>query len=406
MEFLDTLESIRADNASIQTLFARDGVRVPSRRGSPNPGYTRRLNEAVAFVADVYEGRRPSAHLAEAMSTSDFPVLFGDILDRQVLAEYQEKPNTWADVAKRRVVRDFRGVKLYKPLTGINGQLDEVGELAEYPEVTAADTTAQEITVTKFGKRMGVSWETLVNDDLDLIKALPERMARMARRTENRKATELYVGTSGPHGTLYTVGNKNIVNTTNAPGMVGAANNPPLSIVALTQALLVFGNMVDDDGNPIEHEAITLVVPPALEVTANNIVNATSLEVTIDGGTVGATPFPERRLLVANWLSRRVKVVVNPLIPLVATSANGNTSWFVFGNPNQGREALVMAFLRGWEDPAVFMKDSDARRVGGGDVNPLEGDFDTDAIAYKVRHVLGTARVDARATVASNGSNS
>jgi hypothetical protein len=184
--------------------------------------------------------------------------------------------------------------------------------------------------------------------------------------------------------------------------MVGADDNPPLSVVGLTQALLVFGNQQDEDGNPIEHEAVTLVVPPALEVTANNILSATAIELTTDGGTVDGTPFPERRLLAANWLSRRVRLVVNPLLPLVSTT-NGNTSWYLFASPGADREALAMAFLRGWEDPAVFIKSANARRLGGGEVDPMDGDFDTDSVAYKVRHVIGSARVDPKATVASNG---
>ncbi|MGB8248291.1 MAG: hypothetical protein WCE98_09810, partial [Chlorobium sp.] len=399
MEFLDTLEAIKAETASVHTLFAGEGQRAPSRRGTTSPEYQRRLGEAVSFVADVVEGRRPSYHLMEALSTSDFPILFGDILDRQVLASYREWVPTWQPIAKRRVVRDFRGVKLFKPLTGMNGILEEVGELAEYPEGDLDEQATQTITVAKYGKRLGLSWESIVNDDLDQLRDIPNRMGRMARRTENRLATELYVDAAGPHASLYTVGNANIVNTTNAPGMVGGDDNPPLSVIGLTQALLVLGNMTDEDGNPIEHEAATLVVPPALEVTANNILNATAIELTTMGGTVDGTPFPERRLLAANWLSRKVRLVVNPIIPNIATS-NGNTSWWVFADPAADREALVMAFLRGWEDPAVFMKSANARRVGGGDIDPLDGDFDTDSVAYKVRHVIGAARVDPKATVA------
>jgi hypothetical protein len=296
-------------------------------------------------------------------------------------------------------VRDFRGVKLFKPLTGYAGRLEQVGELSEYPEGPVAEQATKTITVAKYGKRMGISWETLVNDDLDLVKAMPAKMARMARRTESYMATELYVDASGPHASLYTVGNANIVNVANG----AAANNPPLSVAGLTDALLVFGNQQDEDGNPIEHEAVTLVVPPALEVTANNIVAATSIELTTDGGTTDGSG-TERRLLAANWLSRRVRVVVNPLIPLIA-AANGNTSWWLFASPGADREALVMAFLRGWEEPSVFIKSADARRVGGGEVDPMDGDFDTDAVTYKVRHVIGSARVDPKATVASNGTN-
>jgi len=406
MEFLDTLEVIRAEAASVQTLFSKEGNRAPSRRGTPSPEYQRQLAEAVAFVADVMQGRRPVHHLQEALSSSDFPILFGDILDRQVLAAYREREGTWAAIAKRRVVRDFRGVKLFKPLLGLAGTLPAVGELAEYPEDTATEQATQTITVAKYGKRLGLSWESLINDDLDLIKDLPTRMGRMARRTENYMATRLYASATGPDTTLYSVGNANIVNTTNAPGMVGADDNPPLSIVALTQGLLVFGNQRDEEGNPIDHEAVTLVVPPALEVTANNILNATSIELTTDGGTTSNDAGPvERRLLAANWLSRRVRLVVNPLLPLIDTT-HGNTAWYLFANPNSDREALVMAFLRGWEDPAVFMKSPNATRVGGGTIDPMDGDFDTDSIAYKVRHVLGSAQVDPRATVASDGSGS
>jgi len=409
MDFLDTLETIRADHADVGRIFnGDDGQRAPSRRPGASPAYQRQLAEAVEFVADVMDGRRRPWQLQEAFTTSDFPILFGDILDRQMLATYREIIPTWQPIARRRVVRDFRGAKLLKPLIGLGGRLEPVGELAEYPEVTAEEQEPETITVAKMGKRLGISWETLVNDDLDQVSDLPRRMAQMARRTEAYMATELYVGTAGPHGTLYSVGNANIVNQTNAPGYPSAANNPALSIAALGQALQVFGNQVDEAGNPIDHEAVVLVVPPALEVTANNIMNATAIEVNTDGGTLTGLANSsgiERRLLVNNWMSRRLSVVVNPYIPLVADT-NGNTSWFLFGAPGSDREALAMAFLRGWEEPAIFIKSPNAQRVGGGEVSPLDGDFDLDAVTYKVRHVLGSARVDPKATVASNGTGS
>ena len=402
MEFLETLETIRGEHADIARMFGGEGQRSPSRRGAVDPAYSRRLLEATTFVAEVLEGRRPTHHMQEAMTTSDFPILFGDILDRQVLAAYKEREGTWQGVAKKRIVRDFRGVKLFKPLTGAAGTLDEVGELAEYPEEAVSEQEPQTITVRKFGRRMAYSWEAGVNDDLDLLRELPTRMGRAARRTENYMATREYATSTGPSSVLYSVGNKNIV-----------TGNPALSINGLTTALQVFGNQVNEDGDPIEHEAITLVVPPALEVTANNILNATALEITQQGGipdvkdtTSSPSATGEVRLLVANWISKRIKVLVNPLLPLIDTTY-GNTAWYLFADPNSDREALVMAFLRGWDTPAVFIKSPNARRVGGGgDVDPLDGDFDTDAITYKVRHVIGSAKVDPKATVASQGDGS
>jgi len=405
MEFLETLETIRADQASVGRLFGGEGTRVRSR--AADPAYQAALVEAATFYGDVLAGSRRSWQLQEAMTTDDFPILFGDILDRQMLGEYRELVPSWEAVARRRVVRDFRGVKLFKPVTGLGGRLEEVGQSAEYPQAVVSEQDTQTITVAKFGKRVPLSWETIINDDLDQMSSIPRRMATMARRTESYMATELYIDVNGPHASLYTVGNANIVNQTNAPGYVGAAINPALSIASLGQALFVLSRQVDEDDNPIENEAAVLVVPPALEVIANNIMNATAIEVNTDGGTLAGlanSSGVERRLLVANWMARRLRVVVNPLIPLVASSANGNTSWFVFKTPAEDREALVMAFLRGWEQPAIFIKSANARRLGGGEVDPLDGDFDTDSVAYKVRHVLGSARVDPKATVGSNGS--
>ena len=52
--------------------------------------------------------------------------------------------------------------------------------------------------------------------------------------------------------------------------------------------------------------------------------------------------------------------VVDPYIPLVATSANGATSWFLFANPSvTDRAALEFARLRGHEEPDQDRDDGD-----------------------------------------------
>jgi hypothetical protein len=47
--------------------------------------------------------------------------------------------------------------------------------------------------------------------------------------------------------------------------------------------------------------------------------------------------------------------------------------------------------LRGYENPSLWVKDSDAREIGGGEVDFEEGDFDSDAMWTKVRHVNGAS---------------
>ena len=388
MELMQTIESIRQDQAGIQSLFGDAGRGLRGTAMHENAEYQRRLGAAADLIEAVLSGRQPSWMLAEAMTTSDFPLLFGDILDRATLAAYREYPASWTNFAGQRTVRDFRTVNIFD-LSGAAGVLSKVAERTEYP-VRALSESRYQLAVAKYGATLGFSWEMLINDDLDSFSQVPQLFATAARRTEARLITEQYVDANGPHASLYTSGNKNKV-----------ASNPALSITALSTAMGTLGAMVDSDGEPILIEAVELVVPAALQITAESILNAT--EIIMDPNASAGTP--QQQLRANNWMKNRVRLTVDPYIPLVASSANGNTSWFLFANPAV-RPAVVGAHLRGHEAPEIFIKESNQRRVGGAGLNPLDGDFATDSVEYKVRHGFGAARMDPQATVASNGSGS
>ena len=85
--------------------------------------------------------------------------------------------------------------------------------------------------------------------------------------------------------------------------------------------------------------------------------------------------------------------MVNPY--LTAESVAG---WYLLADPNFSRGALEMGFLRGHEEPEVFMKNPDAIKVGGG-IDPLNGSYANDSVEYKVRHVLGGTTLDPRFAV-------
>lgn len=386
-DMLELIETIRAEEATRDRIFSGEGSSPRGRQRGEQ--YLTRL----ATAAEIYEralngGPRDRLNLQEAMTTSDFPSLFADVLDRQLLGAYREYPVNYRAYVRVSQVPDFRSVKRFS-LDGAEGPLTAVPEVTEYPQ-GYVDDNVDTYAVTKYGKRLDISWESMVNDDLNALRTFPERLARGARRTEQRTATGLYVDANGPHASLYTVGFANKV-----------ASNAVLSLAALQSAWTTLLAQKDVDGEPIFVDMVTLVVPPALEITANNIVNALQIWLVESGGTAN------QKLEAKNWMSGRVNVVVDPYIPIVASSANGNTSWFLFANPSDGRAAIELGFLRGNEEPALFMKASDSRRVGGGEDLV---DFDTDTAQYKVRHVLGGTRLlntgGFRMTVASNGSGS
>lgn len=392
MDMLELIESMQAEQASVKRLFGNEGSGVrTSRKGRR---YQEKLAEAAKLVADVYRGRRGMHYLREAMTTSDFPFLFGDILDRQVLASYREAPATWQNYVKRGRVRDFRTVKRF----GVYGS-DQVlsavlGQKGEYQYEEINEDTPYSYAVAKYGRKLRFSWETMINDDLDALKDGPERLGRAARRTEEKFATQLFVDANGPHASFYTTGNKNRVHTENGV----AVANPPLSVAALQMALEVLSKQVDQNGEPIVIDTVELVYGPALEVTVQNILNAITIEATETGGTSA------RKLIIQNWMKTTFRPNRNAYIPIVANTANGNTSWFLFANPDNGRPALEMGFLIGHEEPEIFMKTPNQTPVGGGSEDAMNGDFESDAIEYKARHVLGGTRMDPKMTVASNGS--
>ena len=386
MEFQEVIESIRAEEASVQKLFGGDGKGYRGIKRSPE--YLGKLAEAANFVNEVYSGQRRGWQLKEALGTSDFSNLFGDILDRALLGSYMETEQVYRNFARIGSVPDFRTVKRFA-LNGSESVLAIVPQQAEYPESSVTDA-AYSYTVQKYGRRIGFSWEAMVNDDLDALKSIPQRFARAARRSESKFVTGLYCDTSGPHASLYTVGNANKV-----------TSNPVLSISALQTAYKILAAMRDVDGEPIVVDAVELVVPPALQITAQNILNANQLwlDTNASAGTA------QQNLVTANWMSQKVRLSVDPYIPVVASSANGDTSWFLFASPSVGRPALEIGFLRGHESPEIFVKAPNTQSAGAA-TDALNGDFDTDSIMYKVRHVFGGTRMDPKMTVGSNGSGS
>lgn len=393
-EFLDLVEQIRLEDAYTDRVWQGEGRNV-SRITNRHPNYNRNFLEAAKFIDRFYRGRVSRQRFLEAMSTSDFPLYFGDVIDRQALGAYQEWPATYRSIARIGSVPDFRTVKRFAMNGAEAAMTTSLSQGDPYPAANLAEVRYT-YSVAKYGRRLPFFWETIINDDLDLLKDAPARFGRAARRSEERFATSLFCGTSGPDATFYSNTNKNIVNITNG----ATSTNPALSIMALQDAMTVLGKQQDADGEPIVIEAVVLVIPPALEVIANNILNATEI-LTGNFPTTGVN----EQIRSVNWMKNRVSLQVNPQLNKIATT-NGDTSWYLFAATGVGRPALEVGFLRGYEQPQIFMKQPNSIRVGGGTIDPMVGSFDDDTIDYKLRHVFGGTTIDPKMSVASNGSGS
>jgi len=97
--------------------------------------------------------------LREALTTSDFPILFGEILDRQVLAAFKDTPQVMPMICRKATVRDFRTVHRYEISDG-DQRLEEVAEKGEYL-ASDRDEAKYYYAIKKYGRQFDISWEAI-----------------------------------------------------------------------------------------------------------------------------------------------------------------------------------------------------------------------------------------------------
>lgn len=372
--FTTAVERIDSDSAALHESF---GGQRKVANGVPrrDPRWEKAVLEAEAFVTDIRYGRRPIHHFAEAMSTSDFPKLFADSLDRQLYGAYEATIPTWQNYARAATVNDFRDVKRFAT-SGVRGLLSKVGELDEHQRRSQTEAEYS-YGVSKYEAGFALSWEAMLNDDLNAFMRLPQDLADSARDSEEDFVTRLFCGANGPLTSIYTGGN-----------LLTAA----LDRDSLQAAITTLMKRKDDRGNPIVVKAVELVVGPGLALQAQEIIDTTEYRTVDANGNV--------RIISGNGVAANLRISTNYWIPSVATSSNADTSWWLFANPNSPRPAMEFGRLRGFEAPALYEKVPDMRRIGGGE-EPFS--FDTEAQEKKIKHVFGGAFVDARMSIASTG---
>lgn len=127
-------------------------------------GYEKRLTEVINLLTNANH-LAPHKHeylLREALTTSDFPYLFGDVLDRQVLAAYKAVEPVWKAFTRAGTVK-----RIYPQVGGyrfaITGGGQYLGEVAEKGEYLASDRdeTRYSVYVKKYGRQFDISWESI-----------------------------------------------------------------------------------------------------------------------------------------------------------------------------------------------------------------------------------------------------
>jgi len=356
------------------------------------------INEsAVAQLVDLMANKsrmpfhRHQYLLREVITTSDFPNLFGVAIDRQVLAMYRAAEADWRSYFKMGTLPNFNTHRRHK-VQGNDNYLPEVVEKGEYLTSPMSDAYYS-IALKKYGRQFDISFEALINDSMGAFSDIPTRFANAVINSHSRSATMTFSSATGPNANLFgapiaDVDGQNVTNQ----GVLG------LTIGNLETTLELMAAQTDVNGTPIRVRGAHLVVPPALEFTARQILSSAN-KMWVESAGGAATPYPTTNVVAQYGL----QLHVDPWLPSVDTGGDVNTTWYVFGDPSMGA-AMEFSFLAGYEDPEICMKASDKVAVGGGaPLSPFSGDFATDNIFYRVRAIYATAQLDPRFAYAQVG---
>ena len=264
----------------------------------------------------------PASLVTRALhTTSDFPIILGDTVGRVLRDAYQAAPSGIRRLGRQTTARDFRAVN--KIMLGEAPLLEKLNEHGEIKAGTMAEAR-EAYKVETWARKIGITRQVLVNDDLGAFSDLARRMGQAAAETEARILVTLLEAGSGNGPTLSDGKTMFHADHGNKAG-TGAA----ISDATLSAARLALRTQKGIEDRTIRVTPRNLLVPPALETTAEkwlaSIAPATAADV--------------------NPFSGSLSLVVEPRL-------SSATRWYVTADPGE-IDGLEFAYLSGAEGPQV-----------------------------------------------------
>jgi hypothetical protein len=316
-----------------------------------------KLNEAL----EMGSIRRAYEVLVESGSTSDFPLLLGDSMNKVLQKAYTQVPDQWRQLVNIATMPDFKEKEILRVSEA--DDLLEVQEEGEYKDSTL-DESQEKYKLSIFGRTFSVGYRTIINDDLDAMKKQPDRFGKSASRLLNmlvfKDVLEANPNMSDSKA-LFHADHKNLGSDALAEG-------------SLTVAITAMKNQTDEKGNKIVVQPKYLLVPNELEWTARKLLQSAQVP-----GT-------------ANNDDNVLRDV--GLVPVICPWLTDTKDWYLIADPAM-IDTIEVGFLRGvGEAPQLFLKSPGWTTITGMQVSPF--DMDDEPIKYKVRHIAQAKAVDWR----------
>ena len=226
--------------------------------------------ESVVRSGSSLSGMGRSEIAGRAMhSTSDFPLLLSNVARKSLLAAYAEEQQTFRPLVRQRSLPDF------KPTY----ELEVAGQIIPEPlleggEYKAATIQEQQGTwrIYTYGKKISVTRQLIINDDLDALSRIPQMIGRGMSLFESNQVWALITGNA-----TMSYDSKALFHADHSNTGTGAIDE--VSISAARKALRT---QTDIAGNRVNLRPEFLIVPAALETTAQKFLTGVTPNATAD----------------------------------------------------------------------------------------------------------------------------
>ncbi|MFW6124990.1 MAG: Mu-like prophage major head subunit gpT family protein, partial [Pirellulales bacterium] len=215
-------------------------------------------------------GQGPGALFQAAFSTVSMPQALGGASQRILADAFEDQPALWREIAAVRDVPDLLPHTILRD-TDVGG-FQEIAPTGEVKLGAVDEESLPTVRAETFGENLTFSRRALINDDLGAIAQLAEGLGRNAARKLNDLVGQAIRANAD---SFFSNGNSN--------NLTGA--DSALSFDSLAEAVQKMKEQTDSAGDPIDVRPKFLIVPPALEMTARQLVVSDAMARHTESGT-------------------------------------------------------------------------------------------------------------------------
>lgn len=301
-------------------------------------------------------------------STSDFPIILGNVVNTTLRAAYAAAPQTFRPLVREVSVSDFKAVN--RAQLGEGPAFDKVNESGEFKRGSVVEGK-ETYKIATFGKVIAITRQVIVNDDMNAFGRIPQLLGGAAAQLESDLVWAQILGNPkmGDNVDLFHANHSNLP--------TAAA----FSVASLAIARAAMAKQTGLDGKTVLGiRPSFLIVPVALETKAEQELHSTF--------------YPDASDKVATASMRQLQIITEARLDngiknkaVAAADISGSAvSWYLSASPSQ-IDTVELAYLEG--NRGIFTE----TRYG----------FDVDGVEVKGRLDVGAKVLDHRGLLKNAG---